>query len=91
MAISRLDIEPAVDRLMFVAGYGHFMGFPSRPGESSTATTGVPINGIAGFAPGAMFHNYKGTVGSSLYVNVGSNGYVNGATTNAGATWLNIG
>lgn len=86
MACERLDIQASVDRFMFVAGLGHMLGFPARPGESSTAVTGVPINGIAGFAPGATFHNWKGSVGSALYVNVGSNGY--GA--NAGATWVNV-
>lgn len=81
MAVSRLDIDTAVDRLMFVDGIGHLMGRPTRSGESSTITTGVPTNGIAGFAPGALFYNHKGSVGSVLYVNVG---------TNASATWVNL-
>jgi hypothetical protein len=81
MADSRLDIDSGVDRLLFINNYGHLIGLPSRPGTSSAATTGIPTNGIAGYAPGAMFHNYKGTAGSALYVNVG---------TNASATWLNI-
>lgn len=81
MANSRLDLRPGVDRFLFVEGYGHLLGLPTRPGTSSTAVTGVPTAGIAGFAPGALFLNFKGTVGSVLYVNVG---------TNTSATWLNI-
>lgn len=81
MAQSRLDIDSSVDRLMFIEGRGHMIGLPSRPGTSSTATTGVPTNSIAGFAPGAMFLNYKGAVGSALYVNVG---------TVSSTTWVNV-
>lgn len=77
----RYDINGEVDRDSFVVGVGHMRGFPTRPGESSTATTGVPTNGIAGFGPSAVFHNFKGTVGSALYVNVG---------TNLSATWVNV-
>lgn len=80
-SIERLDINSGIDRLMFINGYGHLIGLPSRPGTSSTATTGVPTNSIAGFAPGALFLNYKGTVGSLLYVNTG---------TNASSTWTNV-
>lgn len=81
MAVTRMDVQAGVDRLMFVAGQGHMIGLPSRPGESSTATTGVPTNGIVGFAPGALFLNYKGAASSALYVNTG---------TNASATWTNV-
>jgi hypothetical protein len=81
MAETRFDIQSGVDRLMFVNGVGHLLGLPTRPGQSSAPTTGVPVNGIAGFAPGAVFHNYKGSVGSVLYVNTG---------TALAATWLNI-
>lgn len=81
MAMSRFDIDSAVDRDSFVNGIGHMRGFPTRPGTSSTATTGVPTNGILGFAPGAMFLNFKGSAGSLLYVNIG---------TNASASWQNI-
>lgn len=81
MPNARLDIMPSVDRMMFVPGQGHLMGLPTRPGESSAATTGVPTAGIAGFAKGAMFHNFKGSLGSLLYVNTG---------TNTSATWTNI-
>lgn len=73
MSISRFDIDSGVDRLMMQNNYGHVLAFPSRPGTSSAATTGVPTNGTAGWAPGALFHNYKGGPGTSLYVNVGTN------------------
>lgn len=74
MAISRFDIGSAVDRLLFLSGYGDLLGLPSLPGTSSTATTGIPTNGISGFAPGAIFINYKATggAGSVLYVNSGT-------------------
>ncbi len=81
MAISRFDIDSGVDRLMFVNGQGHMIGLPTRPGTSSAATTGVPTNSIIGFAPGALFLNFKGSAGSLLYVNIG---------TNASSNWQNI-
>lgn len=81
MAVTRLDIQSGVDRLMYVAGQGHMIGLPTRPGSSSAATTGVPTNGIQGFAPGAMFLNFKGSIGSLHYVNTG---------TFASATWTNV-
>lgn len=81
MAVTRNDIQSGVDRDTFVNGVGHLRGFPTRPGTSSTAVTGVPTNGIAGYGPGALFQNYKGSAGSLLYVNQGS------ATS---AMWLNI-
>lgn len=80
-SVSTLDIGSAVDRVMRIAGYGFLIGLPSQPGASSTATTGVPTNAIAGFAKGALFINYKGSVGSLLYVNTGSN---------TSATWTNV-
>ena len=61
--------------------YGHLIGIPTRPGESCTATTGVPTNSITGFAKGALFINFLGTVGSLLYVNTGSS---------TSTTWTNI-
>lgn len=81
MADFRLDLQGGVDRYMDLPGIGHMMGLPTRPGESSAATTGVPTNGIQGFAPGATFHNFKGTIGSLLYVNSG---------TFASAVWTNV-
>ncbi len=80
-ALSRFDLDSSVDRLVFVNGYGHLVGLPTRPGQSSTATTGVPTNAIVGFAPGAVFLNFKGTTGTLFYVNTG---------TNASATWTNV-
>ena len=81
MSLSRLDIDSGVDRLLFINGQGHMLGLPTRGGTSSNSTTGVPTNGIAGFATGCLFLNFKGGVGTSLYVNQG---------TQTSATWLNI-
>ncbi len=81
MAISRFDIGSGVDRLLKVDGQGHMIGLPTRPGTSSAATTGVPTDGIAGFATGALFLNFKGGVATALYVNQG---------TNTSTNWLNI-
>lgn len=81
MAMTRLDIQTGVDRLMMVENYGHMIGLPSRPGTSSAATTGIPTDNIAGFAPGAMFLNYKGGPGTALYVNTG---------TNLLSNWVNV-
>ena len=80
-AISRFDVDSSVDRLMFINGYGHLIGLPTRPGSSSTAVTGVPTNAIQGFAPCALFFNVKGSAGTLLYVNIG---------TFVSATWQNI-
>lgn len=80
MAISRHDIQSPVDRDIVVAGQGSMRGWPTSP-ATSNSTTGVPTNGVAGFAKGALFHNFKGSVGSLLYINTG---------TVTSATWLNI-
>lgn len=81
MGFGRFSKADASDRDAFVPGIGYLNGYPTRPGTSSAATTGVPTNGIAGFAPGALFRNWKGSSGSLLYINTGSN---------TSATWLNI-
>ena len=81
MAVTRNDRQSPVDRDTLINGVGHLRGYPTMPGQSSAATTGVPTNGIVGFAPGALFQNWKGSLGSLLYVNTG---------TNASATWTNI-
>ncbi len=72
MAISRLDIDNSTDRLMYKEGAGHMIGLPTRAGTSSAATTGVPTNSIQGFAPGAMFLNFKGSAGTLFYINIGT-------------------
>jgi hypothetical protein len=89
MADRRLDVEAAVDRLMFIPGKGHLIGMDSRPGQSSNATTGVPVDGIAGFAHGAIFFNMKGTAGAQA-LGSGTGLYVNQGT-NLAAVWANIG
>lgn len=81
MAMGRFDLFSGVDRYFYYPGVGHLLGLPTRPGTSSTATTGVPTNGIQGFAPGALFWNFKGSTGSLFYVNTG---------TFASATWSNL-
>ncbi len=80
-AISRFDVDSGVDRLMFINGQGHLIGLPTRPGFTSTATTGVPTNSVAGYAKSALFFNFLGGVGTFLYVNIGSQ---------TSSTWLNI-
>lgn len=78
MAISRLDIDSAVDRLLFINGQGHLIGLPTSP-ATSNPTTGVPTNGVAGFATGALFFNFKAaTLATATYINSG---------TQASATW----
>ncbi len=73
MATSRIDVQSGVDRELFVSGRGHLIGFATMPGTSSD-TNGVPTNGIPGFAPSAIFFNYKDTTGLKVrYKNVGSN------------------
>ncbi len=88
IAISRFDVDSAVDRLMFINGYGHLMGLPSAPGVTSTATTGVPTNGVAGFVQGALFYNYKASgLSTALYLNSGT---VSSATWNAISNFLGL-
>jgi hypothetical protein len=48
---------------------------------ANNVTTGVPTNGISGYAPGCLFINSIGSAGSLVYTNVG---------TSTSATWLNI-
>lgn len=43
--------------------------------------TAKGFNGAAGFAPGCLYQNVTGTVGSVLYVNTG---------TKTSATWTNV-
>ncbi len=81
MAVTNFDIQSGVDRLFRIVGYGHLLGLPTRPGSSSTDVTGVPTNGIKGFAKSALFLNFKGSIGSYVYANTG---------TYASATWTNI-
>jgi hypothetical protein len=46
----------------------------------------TPTNGVVGYAPGCLWHNLKGGPGTSLYVNLGGNGF----GTNTTAQWYNI-
>lgn len=81
MSLARLDINSALDRLMLLNNEGCLIALPFLPGSTSTAGTGVPTDGQAGFAPGALFYNVKGSANTCLYVNVG---------TATSSTWLNI-
>lgn len=81
MAVTRFDIQSGVDRLLNLPGVGHFLGLPTRPGSSSAATTGVPTNGVKGYAPSGLFLNFKGSIGSLVYANTG---------TYLSSTWTNI-
>lgn len=80
MATGRLDIHSGVDRLLNYPGIGYLLGLPTRS-DTCTLSTGVPTNGKAGFAPGCLFLNFRGSVGSLLYINTGSN---------TSTTWLDI-
>jgi hypothetical protein len=71
VAISRFDIDSAVDRLGFVNGRGHLWGFPNNA-ATANLTTGVPINGLIGWAPGAIWYNFKATVPPMFYINQGT-------------------
>ena len=70
-AEARFDISSGVDRLFFVSGHGHLLGLPTRA-ATSNATTGVPVNSVAGYCKGALFINFLGSLGTLLYVNTGS-------------------
>lgn len=80
---NRLDRQEATGRAFYMAGRGNLFGMPTHPSADSNATTGVPTNGIPGFAPGALFFNWlaTGNSGSYLFVNIG---------TFASAQWLEI-
>ncbi len=74
MATSRRDFQAAVDRSDWMPNRGFLVGFPFLPGQTSNATTGVPTDGVAGFATGALFYNVKATTTAPrVYVNTGSN------------------
>lgn len=80
----RLDLLGNVGRYMRIAKLGELMGLPfgKAAGQDFNATTGIPIDGTAGWAPGAVFHNtLAATPGTMLYVNVG---------TRASSTWRNL-
>lgn len=81
MAQGRFDLFSGVDRYFYLPGRGHMLGLSTRQGTSCATTTGVPTNGIQGWAPGAIWWNFLGSVGSLFYVNTG---------TFASATWTNV-
>jgi hypothetical protein len=80
---SRLDVLGNVCRMMRIAGVGCMLGFPvgKEAGQDFNATTGVPINGTKGWGPAAQFLNFKGSAGSLVYYNTG---------TNTSSVWTNV-
>lgn len=88
MANSRDDVFDATGRRTFIAGEapvsglggGNMRGWPMNASDANL-TTGVPTNGTKGWLPGAIFQNFRGSVGSILYVNVG---------TVASSTWVEL-
>lgn len=68
----RYDLQSnAEKRNFYIPGLGYLLAWD----------TTTPTNGLANFAPGCIFQNVAGSVGSLVYVNVGSK---------TSATWLNI-
>lgn len=69
----RNDVQDATGRLYYDSGRGTLLATPGQAGSANT-TTGVPTNGITGFAPGCIFINFlnNGTSNQNVYVNTGS-------------------
>jgi hypothetical protein len=67
----RHDIQDATGRIEYLAGRGTIQAWGAA----------APTGGTAGFAPGCLYHNLAGTLGSVLYVNVG---------TFTSSNWVNI-
>lgn len=75
------DIQSAAEGLALrFRERGALIGFPTVTGSFTTGT-GVPVNGIAGYAPGSQWYNWLGTFGTLWYINTG---------TNLSATWVNV-
>lgn len=71
MASNRWDQLGNVDRIGDIVGYGHLFGFPfgNPKGVTANATTGVPVNGKAGYMKGALFFN---PISGGVYSNTGT-------------------
>lgn len=80
MAASRDDVQDATGRRTYIAVRGNMRGWPSKSGVDYTGS-GIPTNGIPGFAPGASYQNFLGGAGTAFYINVG---------TVTSATWVEI-
>lgn len=80
MGMNRRQIGTGEGRYDFNPGHGYMLGLPERASDCNL-TTGVPTNGVAGFAPAAIWQNWLGTIGSLIYVNSG---------TVTSTTWTNI-
>ena len=69
----RQDVQSADGIVAMVNSGGLNVLIASAPGVPGTynATTGVPVNGIPGYAKSCLFINTLGTTGSALYYNSG--------------------
>lgn len=59
---ARTDIQDATGRLQYLPGKGQLHAWGS----------GVPTDGVQGFAPSCIYQNVDGTAGSTFYVNIGT-------------------
>jgi hypothetical protein len=67
------------------SGLGENVNYPGY-GMIQQVSKVSPTNGVIGYAPGCIWQNTAGGPGSSLWVNIGSNGF----GTNGTAQWFNI-
>ena len=74
MAVSRDDIQEGTGRRTFYSGKGWLRAFGTKDVQT-------PTNGTTGYATGCTWQNPYGTVGSILFVNVG---------TELSSTWIAI-
>jgi hypothetical protein len=80
MAVTKDDVQDVTGRRTYYPGRGNLRGWPSKLNVDYTGS-GVPRNGIQGFAPGATYQNFLGAAGSAFYINVG---------TFASSTWVEL-
>ena len=80
MAVTKDDVQDATGRRTYIPVRGNMRGWPGKLNVDYTGS-GIPTNGIPGFAPGATFQNFLGAAGSAFYVNVG---------TVTSATWVEL-
>lgn len=74
-----LNLLGNVDRILNLGRIGYLMGMPfANAGKSFTLATGVPINGVAGYAKSALWFN---TTNGGVYQNTG---------TVTSATWTKL-
>lgn len=77
-----MSVIEAVGQRHFVAGHGHVLARPALFNAADyDSATGIPNDGVTGYATGCFWQNYLGTKGSLLYLNVGDQD---------SAIWVNI-